>query len=80
MKAVHRPCGEVIEAETDDELVDKTQQHVRDDHPELEAEYTREDPLDSPRSLNARTDRHLRLSSAKLAVTFATSRTLGMPR
>ena len=34
--------GEVIEAETDDELVDKTQQHVRDDHPELVDEYTKE--------------------------------------
>jgi hypothetical protein len=42
MKAVHCPCGEVIEAETDDELVEKTQQHVREDHPELESEYTRE--------------------------------------
>ena len=42
VKAVHCPCGEVIEAETDDELVEKTQQHVREDHPELESEYTRE--------------------------------------
>jgi predicted small metal-binding protein len=42
MKAVHCPCGEVIEAETDDELVEKTQLHVREDHPELESEYTRE--------------------------------------
>lgn len=42
VKAVHCPCGEVIEAETDDELVEKTQQHVRADHPELESEYTRE--------------------------------------
>lgn len=42
MKAVHCPCGTVIEAETDDELVTKTQEHVREDHPELESEYTRE--------------------------------------
>lgn len=42
VKAVHCPCGTVIEAETDDELVEKTQQHVREDHPELESEYTRE--------------------------------------
>lgn len=42
MKAVHCPCGKVIEADTDDELVEKTQQHVREDHPELEGEYTRE--------------------------------------
>ena len=45
MKAVHCPCGEVIEAKTDDELVEKTQQHVRSDHPELQAEYTREKVL-----------------------------------
>jgi predicted small metal-binding protein len=42
MKAVHCPCGEVVEAATDDELVDKVQQHVREDHPEQESEYTRE--------------------------------------
>jgi predicted small metal-binding protein len=42
VKAVHCPCGEVIEAETDDELVEKVKLHVREDHPELEAEYTRE--------------------------------------
>ena len=45
MKAVHCPCGEVFEAETDDELVEKVQQHVREDHPELETEYTREKML-----------------------------------
>jgi len=42
MKAVHCPCGKVVEAETDDELVSQVQQHVREDHPELESEYTRE--------------------------------------
>ena len=42
VKAVHCPCGKVIEAETDDALVEQTQQHVREDHPELESEYTRE--------------------------------------
>jgi predicted small metal-binding protein len=42
MKAVHCPCGEVVEAETDDELVEQVRQHVREDHPELENEYTRE--------------------------------------
>lgn len=30
MKAVHCPCGKVIEAQTDDELVERTQQHVRE--------------------------------------------------
>ena len=42
MKAVHCPCGKVVEAETDDDLVSQVQQHVREDHPELESEYTRE--------------------------------------
>jgi hypothetical protein len=42
VKAVHCPCGEVIEADTDDELVEKTQQHVREHHPDLEGEYTRD--------------------------------------
>ena len=42
MKAVHCPCGQVFEADTDDELVEKVQQHVREDHPELVGEYTRE--------------------------------------
>ena len=35
-------CGEVIEAQTDEELVEKMQEHVESDHPELQAEYTRE--------------------------------------
>lgn len=42
MKVVHCPCGEVFEADTDDELVEKVQLHVQKDHPELENEYTRE--------------------------------------
>ena len=42
MKAVHCACGETFEAETDDKLVEHVQQHVREDHPELESEYTRE--------------------------------------
>jgi Protein of unknown function (DUF1059) len=40
MKAVHCPCGQVFEADTDDELIAKVQQHVREDHPELVSEYT----------------------------------------
>ena len=42
MKAIHCECGEVIEAETDDELVTKTQQHVEEKHPELVVQFTRE--------------------------------------
>ena len=42
MKAIHCPCGEVIEAETDDDLVQKTEQHIRDKHPDLVGQYSRE--------------------------------------
>ena len=42
MKAIHCECGEVIEAETDDELVTKTQEHVAQKHPELVDQFSRE--------------------------------------
>jgi predicted small metal-binding protein len=47
MKAVHCPCGKVIEAGTDDELVQKVQEHVRADHPELDVnDFTRDKVLE----------------------------------
>ena len=39
------PCGELIVAESEDELVEKAQQHLCDKHPELAGEYTREQIL-----------------------------------
>jgi predicted small metal-binding protein len=36
------PCGETITAETEDELVEKAQEHLREKHPELADHYTRE--------------------------------------
>jgi hypothetical protein len=45
MKAVHCPCGEVVEAETDDELVAGVEQHVQDKHPEMVGQYSREQIL-----------------------------------
>lgn len=37
------PCGELIRAETEDELVEKAQQHLRDEHEGRE--YTRDEIL-----------------------------------
>ena len=45
MKATHCPCGEVVEAETDDDLVVKTEQHIQDKHPEMVGQYSREQIL-----------------------------------
>jgi hypothetical protein len=36
------PCGEVLVAEDEDALVELAQQHLRDRHPELAGQYTRE--------------------------------------
>ncbi len=37
------PCGEYIKAESEDELVDLTKQHLAKDHPGMD--YTREEIL-----------------------------------
>ena len=42
MKVVNCPCGKVVEAETDDEIVEKVEAHVAADHPEMVGKYTRE--------------------------------------
>ena len=39
------PCGELIAGETEDDLVEKAFQHLRDAHPHLADEYTREHVL-----------------------------------
>jgi predicted small metal-binding protein len=38
-------CGEVVRAESDDELVRKVERHVGDAHPELVGKLGREDIL-----------------------------------
>ena len=38
-------CGEVVRAETDDELVQKVEQHVGEAHPELVGKMSRADVL-----------------------------------
>jgi predicted small metal-binding protein len=44
-KVINCECGEVIRAETDDELVTKVDRHVRQAHPELVGKMSREDVL-----------------------------------
>lgn len=38
-------CGEVVKAESDDELVSKVGAHVASDHPELVGKLSRDDVL-----------------------------------
>ena len=44
-KIVNCECGEVIKAESDDELVRKVEQHVSEAHPELAGKMSSEDIL-----------------------------------
>jgi predicted small metal-binding protein len=36
------PCGELLKGEDEDDLVEKAFEHLRDKHPELAGEYTRD--------------------------------------
>jgi hypothetical protein len=45
MQVVHCPCGKNVEAETDDELVEKVNAHVASDHPDLEP-FSREQVME----------------------------------
>jgi predicted small metal-binding protein len=44
-KVVHCECGTDVEAESDDELVTKVEEHVAENHPELEGKMDREQIL-----------------------------------
>jgi predicted small metal-binding protein len=44
-KVINCECGEVVRAETDDELVAKVDAHVRTDHPDLVGKMSRDDVL-----------------------------------
>ena len=44
-KVIDCECGEVVRADTDDELVEKVGQHVEQAHPELVGKLSREDVL-----------------------------------
>jgi predicted small metal-binding protein len=39
------PCGELIRAESEDELIEKARTHLAEKHPELADSYTREQIL-----------------------------------
>jgi hypothetical protein len=45
MRVVHCPCGKDVEGETDDELVEKVEQHVASNHPDMVGRYSREQIL-----------------------------------
>ena len=45
-KVVHCECGTDVEAESDDELVTKVEEHVNESHPELVGKMSREQILD----------------------------------
>ena len=44
-KVINCECGEVVRAETDDELVEKVERHVAESHPELVGKMSRDDVL-----------------------------------
>jgi predicted small metal-binding protein len=44
-KVINCECGEVVRADTDDELVQKVERHVGESHPELVGKMSREDVL-----------------------------------
>ena len=45
-KVVHCECGHDVEAETEDELVNKVEQHVSEAHPEMVGQMSREQILE----------------------------------
>jgi predicted small metal-binding protein len=44
-KVINCECGETVRAASDDELVEKVEQHVVEAHPELVGKMTRDDVL-----------------------------------
>ena len=44
-KVITCECGHVVRGETDDEMVEKTTQHVEERHPDLTGQMTREQIL-----------------------------------
>lgn len=45
MRVINCECGQVIRAETEDELLRQAEAHVERDHPELVGKITRDDLL-----------------------------------
>jgi predicted small metal-binding protein len=44
-KVINCDCGYVVRGETDDELVERAEQHIADQHPEMVGTMTREELL-----------------------------------
>ena len=44
-KVINCECGRQIQGDSDDELVSRAEAHIREDHPELVGELTRDDLL-----------------------------------
>jgi predicted small metal-binding protein len=44
-RVINCECGQVVKGETDDELIARVDEHVRQDHPELVGKLSREDVL-----------------------------------
>ena len=44
-KVINCECGQVVRADSDDELVAQVEQHVNSDHPELVGKLGRDDIL-----------------------------------
>ena len=44
-KVINCECGVTLRGETDDELLDRTMQHVREQHPDMLSSVTREQLL-----------------------------------
>jgi predicted small metal-binding protein len=44
-KVVNCPCGETVRGENDDELVTNVEEHVRQHHPEMATQMSREQIL-----------------------------------
>lgn len=44
-KVINCECGEIVQADSDDELVAKVERHVGAAHPELVGKMTRDDVL-----------------------------------
>ena len=45
MKLINCVCGKVLKGEDDDELWDKAQEHIQEDHPDLVGKVSRADLL-----------------------------------
>jgi predicted small metal-binding protein len=45
VKLINCECGQVVRGETDEELLQAAEEHIKRDHPELVGKITREDLL-----------------------------------